>query len=407
MLRSLITKVTRCCPILIALSLIAAVAILLAGAPNQPTMFNAGSQGDVSGAMALSDQFGLETLAATRKSPTIPIVEEDSPVANVQLSDLMYGQQVRVNDGARYYESADFSGSGKHGAVGNRYTEITRIAGFATVDAGTGRLVEAEAYTRDAVPVGQMAPVFVSTCRPETLWVALCTDGYNTGDVGWVSIFELNWQDGALEISPEAESSLNTIEDAGELLCNPFIRIFYILDGGYAVDFDKFRDFDIHYDPYERHIWASGGILSMGGDHMYWPVRQCTPCSDDEAVKYINDWLANEATYRFVDPETADEIWVWADYDPYIDELYGGILSRPFHGKLDVLVIVTDTHARRLDGLHSYNVFDKVIILDVGPEYEVDSDFAAQISAAYGPVSGITKQDIYDYSLEEYLEAFS
>ena len=41
------------------------------------------------------------------------------------------------------------------------------------------------------------------------------------------------------------------------------------------------------------------------------------------------------------------------------------------------------------------------------PEYSVNSTFKAKVEAAYGPVSDITEQDIYDYSLAECLEAFS
>ena len=68
---------------------------------------------------------------------------------------------------------------------------------------------------------------------------------------------------------------------------------------------------------------------------------------------------------------------------------------------------MTNTHERDFEELKPCDAFEKVIILDISPEYSVNSTFKAKVEAAYGPVSDITEQDIYDYSLAECLEAFS
>lgn len=396
-------KLTRCYPILAVPAIIGALTIFIAAAPGRPAVLD----GDSTETTPLSNQTELDApTTVPRKTPTIPVVESaDITNPQVQITDLMYGQQVRINDGARYFESADLSGSGKQGTVGNRYTEILRISGFAAVDPNTGRLVESEAYTRDAVPVGQKAPTFIAICPIETIWIALCTDGFEVGDIGWVSIFEINWQDNSLTISPEAENQLNTIDDSVACLSHPVLDLVYILDDAYAIDPDKAADFGFHYDFWERHIWASGCVLMLGGDDIYYPQRQRLPSPDDEAVENINLWLGRDQSQRLQDSET--DAYVWADYDPYIDALYGGILSQPFHGKSDILIIVTDTHQRSFEGLMPCKAFEKVFILDISPEYEVDPNFKTQIEAAYGPVSEITEQDVYDYSLTECLEAFS
>ncbi len=400
----MLKKLARFYPFLVVLAIFGALAIFIAAAPNKPAIFG----GNNTDPLPLSSQTEPDTIEAIpRKTPTIPVVESTSITnTKVQVVDLMYGQQVRVNDGALYFETADFSGSGKQGTVGNRYTEALYISGFAAVDPSTGRLVEAEAYTRDEVPTGKKAPAFIAECQLETIWIALCTDGYEVGDVGWVSIFEINWQDKALTISPEAEDHLNTFEDLVTYLSHPILCISYILDDGYAIDREKAFDFGFNYNFWERHIWSGGGfVLMLGGERVCHPQYQYIPISDNEAVKNINSWIDKERDGCLRDSES--DAYVWADYDPYIDVLYNGILSQPFYGKNDILVIVTNTHERDFEELKPCDAFEKVIILDISPEYSVNSTFKAKVEAAYGPVSDITEQDIYDYSLAECLEAFS
>lgn len=198
----MLEKLTRYSPFLITAAIFGALAIFIAMAPNKPACL---TQAEAATETLSESVVNASAAQPAKKAPTLPIVESTTPdAATIQLSDLMYGQQVRVNDGARYYESADLSGSGKHGVAGNRYTEISRISGFAAVDITTGRLLESEAYTRDAVPTGRKAPEFVSNYPTEFIWVAICTDGYAVGDVGWVSVCELNWQDGAVNIAPRS-----------------------------------------------------------------------------------------------------------------------------------------------------------------------------------------------------------
>lgn len=149
----MLKKLARFYPFLVVLAIFGALAIFIAAAPNKPAIFG----GNNTDHLPLSSQTEPDTIEAIpRKAPTIPVVESTSITnTKVQVVDLMYGQQVRVNDGALYFETADFSGSGKQGTVGNRYTETLHISGFAAVDPSTGRLVEAEAYTRDEVPTGK------------------------------------------------------------------------------------------------------------------------------------------------------------------------------------------------------------------------------------------------------------
>lgn len=412
-------KIARYYPILVVLAIFGALAIFIASAPNKPSIFNEVSTNTT----PLSDQIIPEPqLEVPRKTPTVPIVTAiDSPNAEVRLADLMYGQQVRVNDGTPYFESSDLSGSGKQGVVGNRYTEVLRISGFAVIDPRTGHPVQAEAYTRDDVPVGKKAPAFVSECEIANLWVSLCTDGFETGDVGWCSILELNWQDGALDIAPEAEDKLNTAEDIS-ILSNPHLRLFYLFDLAYAIDPDKAYDFCMKYNFYERYVWAVGSVLELCGKNTYYPERQSTPYPNDDTVDEINDWLRKYDYYLTDDSPLGKYVWseydascfdnlydqyVWADYDPYLNQLYNGMLEHPFHGRRNVLVIVTDTHERNFTGLEPCAYFDDVFILDISPEYEVDPDFKAQIETAYGPISDITEQDAYICSLKECLGAFS
>lgn len=147
-------KITRYYPILVVLAIFGALIIFIACAPNKPASLSENSI-DVA---PLSDQIAPELpTKVPRKAPTIPVVDsaDKTDDTKVQLADLMYGQQVRVNDDAHYFESSDLSGSGKQGTVGNRYTEILRISGFAVIDPNTGHPAQAEAYTRDDIPVGK------------------------------------------------------------------------------------------------------------------------------------------------------------------------------------------------------------------------------------------------------------
>lgn len=72
-----------------------------------------------------------------------------------------------------------------------------------------------------------------------------------------------------------------------------------------------------------------------------------------------------------------------------------------------MLIIVTNTHERKLEGLQPFTGFDQVFVIDVSPEYQIDPDFAAQVATLYGEISEITPADDQNYFLTECLEAFS
>lgn len=414
----MLEKLTRYSPFLITAAIFSALAVFIAMAPNKPACL---TQTEVETESLAESAPNNVVAQPAKKTPTLPIVENPTPdTVTVQLSDLMYGQQVRVNDGARYYESADLSGSGKHGVAGNRYTEISRISGFAAVDFTTGRLLESEAYTRDDAPVGRRAPEFVSNYPAEFIWVAICTDGYEVGDVGWVSVCELNWQDGAVDIAPEAENNLSTAQDA--VLCNPQLAVCCVFDEAYAVDQDKARELWRSYGDFisQYHIWATYNIFSCVGtaDHSQYYTAHRQPCSSEEFAKYINSWLQDEWFNFLGDTESSAYIWavdnretepeLWAHCDLERDGAhFDEILSRPFHGMHAVLIIVTNTHERKLEGLQPFTGFDQVFVIDVSPEYQIDPDFAAQVATLYGEISEITPADDQNYFLTECLEAFS
>jgi len=381
------------------------------------------------GKSAWSDQ-GITTTVATvidqvtpdvpsavpRSAPAIPIVAADEPPQTpiAKVTDLMYGQQVYINEGARYYETADFSGSGRYGTIGNQYTQITRISGFARVNPETGRLLASEAYTRDEVPVGRLAPDFVQDCPLTELWVALCTEGFTTGDVGWVSIYEVNWLDGELDIPPSTEDDLsNPYCLTDDSHSHPKFALF--VDTAYAISPDKCMDFTREFfwgDSFRDATQRSGStILQYDGQKNlnpdYQPGEQLffyAPYPDDLATADFNTWIDTYPSRDYVDKPTQrqeSEQLVNSHNCPF-ETLWG----RPCLGYEDTLIIITDTHARRFDGLTPRDYFDRVIVIDVSPSYQIDPEFETQITAAYGPLSDITAADLDRYRLNDFLDAF-
>lgn len=114
------------------------------------------------------------------------------------LPKLMFGQEVVAIEGAVYYETADFAGSGDHGTANNLCTAQLYIAGFARVDPDTSRLVAWKCYQRDDVPVGELAPDFVDGGTDSTILIATYTPGFTTGSVGWFRACDLKCRIGEL-----------------------------------------------------------------------------------------------------------------------------------------------------------------------------------------------------------------
>lgn len=134
-----------------------------------------------------------------------PDISTDSKISikanincNPDLPKLMFGQEVVAIEGAVYYETADFAGSGNHGTANNCYTSHLYIAGFARIDPDTTRLVAWKGYQRDDVPVGELAPDFVDGGADSTILIATYTPGFTTGSVGWFRACDLKYRIGEL-----------------------------------------------------------------------------------------------------------------------------------------------------------------------------------------------------------------
>lgn len=100
---------------------------------------------------------------------------------------LSYGIKITARDGATYYESADQGGSGRHGTANNIYTEKMYVAGFAIVERSSGRLVMSHCFDRASVPSYRPAPIRFQEYDSinADLFIAACTDGFTTGEIGW------------------------------------------------------------------------------------------------------------------------------------------------------------------------------------------------------------------------------
>lgn len=138
-------------------------------------------------------------LAPTSKVTPPAQIDQPQQSPEAPFALLMFGQEVVAHEGVIYHESADFAGSGRHGTANNCYTEILRIAGFARVDADTGRLLDYRCYMREDVPTGEPAPDFIADCTEQTLYIATYTDGFTTGSVGWFCIKDLSYTPGELD----------------------------------------------------------------------------------------------------------------------------------------------------------------------------------------------------------------
>ncbi len=100
---------------------------------------------------------------------------------------LKYGDKVTIEPGTAYYESAAFGGSGKTGTIGNEYTQgALYVGGFSVID-DVGTVMRNEVYSREeAMQSHDFQPDFFRLAYADLAWVAIFTDGFTTGDVGWL-----------------------------------------------------------------------------------------------------------------------------------------------------------------------------------------------------------------------------
>lgn len=126
---------------------------------------------------------------------------------------LMFGQEVRANDGATYYASADQLGSGRQGTANNPYTAQLYIAGFALVRIADGHILASKCYTRDNIPVGKTLPDPIVELLSEynlgevKLFIATYTDGFTTGSVGWFAADDLTWKLNSLTLAEDGSGA--------------------------------------------------------------------------------------------------------------------------------------------------------------------------------------------------------
>lgn len=107
-------------------------------------------------------------------------------VGSLYLS-LNYGDKVVIEPGTVYYESAAFGGSGKTGVIGNEYTQgAFYIGGFSVID-DVGTVMRNEVHSREeAMQSHYSQPDFFRVAYADLAWVAIFTDGFTTGDLGWL-----------------------------------------------------------------------------------------------------------------------------------------------------------------------------------------------------------------------------
>lgn len=114
--------------------------------------------------------------------------DQPGPTSIVEghFSRLRYGSEVTVEPGTVYYETAAFGGSGKTGIVGNDYTQgKLRICGFGVLNK-QGQVERSSCYGRETIPDSEPQPEFFSQALIDRAWVAVVTDGFTTGDIGWL-----------------------------------------------------------------------------------------------------------------------------------------------------------------------------------------------------------------------------
>ncbi len=132
---------------------------------------------------------GLAVVAAVGSWSTMASAKETIVQEKPDLdSSLVYGARIFVEEGTKYYASADGFGSGDYGTIGNRYTPIGTdlyVGGFSHLDEN-GRLQEYQSYNPNNVPIAEDWSNRSSDVAWNMVWVSFFLDPNDTRPMGWL-----------------------------------------------------------------------------------------------------------------------------------------------------------------------------------------------------------------------------
>lgn len=294
-----------------------------------------------------------------------PANNQPSERTNLPQSVLLrFGQQVVAKDGATYYESADLAGSGRQGTANNIYTETLRIAGFANVGPDSEHLTDYLCYLRDDVPSGKPAPNFVSNSTEESLWIAVYTDGFTTGSVGWFHVTDLSYALGEMDYPPEkSEESPNGFSHPDSPGTSSFEQIL-----------DNNRP-DPDEDLTTGTVASAIENSSKSGEKIALFLDASGSVESYSAAIASYAGQVDNAEYIAIFASTARDITA-ASYNDYryevggMTDIYGALNTLP-NDPFDTVIIVTDTeHNYDSEKLSERNDIGSVVILNIyAPEY--------------------------------------
>lgn len=270
--------------------------------------------------------------------------------------ELEFGQEIGACRGAPYYESASQNGSGRRGYYDmNVYTSgKTYIAGFAKLDE-EGNILEAECYSRDAVPVGKKCGF-----NPrDNIWLALYVEGFTTGEVGWMRISNIvnvqpdapppifyyeEWSNAADdgtttmledEVTPDdVASAIEQSSDSGK-------KVALLLDASGSV-----QEFSAQIAEYANKVNKANKVLIFASDYL-----------EIRAEEYM---------------EAAESIMG-------LTEMYAA-MNAVSEESYDTVIIVTDTYQNGTTLLKECNNIDEVIIVSVLDEDWIDQETIQEIT---------------------------
>lgn len=136
-----------------------------------------------------------------------------TPLAPCAALDVNYNQQVWLEQGTMYYESAYGNGSGKRYLANNSHTGNLRVNGFALNHETTGQTLRQECYQPTAIPTEAIAPDYAAA-QLANLWLCVY-DAETSGIVGWVRSTDLHTtppEERTTAIKEETTANAATVE---------------------------------------------------------------------------------------------------------------------------------------------------------------------------------------------------
>lgn len=118
-----------------------------------------------------------------------PVEVEEITDADLDAS-MLYGTRVVVAAGTRYYASADESGSGPYGTIGNQYTPFgvdVYVGGFARLNE-SGNLEEYQGYNPKNVPVANFWQGDTNDLPWDYIWAEIFLNPDDDSPIGWVPV---------------------------------------------------------------------------------------------------------------------------------------------------------------------------------------------------------------------------